>query len=180
MFTLKSEQPPPYEEIPKPYTVDRGKTFYDWSEKKMTEIYYDHCIDIFPSGNNFSCQFISDRDKTYFITFKLNDLNQAQSCCLWSAGEFWAPRPDVLQNMTFQKETESQKQQVTWWNYNIPLPGPFGYGTVKENIPYAFWFPVISGWVQQNFSNYSPEKPDPRIFELPDLCHKELKVYSFD
>src|SRR5438128_1427555 len=46
MYEFKSDQAPPFREIPKPFTSVRGITHYDWSERKMTEIYRDHCIDI--------------------------------------------------------------------------------------------------------------------------------------
>jgi hypothetical protein len=171
MYEFKATQSPPFQSIPRPVLAMRGHTSYDWSEKKMTEVYFDRCIDIFPSGNDFSCQFISDHDKTYFITFKLKDLTKAQSCCLWSEDAFWAPRPDVLQNMKFQKQMAIQGEQANWWIYDIPLPGPFGYGIGEQSSrPISFWFPVISGWVQQNFFNYAIDNVGNSDFDLPPIC----------
>jgi len=64
-------------------------------------------------------------------------------------------------------------RKVNWWILDIPLPGPFGYGTYDGNKPFAFWFPVISGWVQQEFFDYKEEKPDSKFFKLPEICSEE-------
>jgi hypothetical protein len=177
MYEFVSKESPPFATIPQPNQVSRGETHYDWPERKMIEIYYDRCINIFPSGNDFSCKFISDHDKTFFIKFPLRNLEKPKSCCLWSKDAFWAPRPDVLKNMSFQKKTLNSGKTVNWWIYDIPLPGPFGYGTVDGSAePVAFWFPVIGAWVQQNFSDYVQSKPDPKVFELPELCGDQVKV----
>lgn len=177
MYQFESETPPPFAEIPEKHQSLRGQTHYDWSSKKMTEIYLDRCIDIFPSGNDFSCQFISDQDHTYLLKFKLRDLSQMISCCRWSESAFWAPRPDVLHNMKFQKNGVLAGQKVRWWSYDIPLPGPFGYATrVGSDEPAAFWFPVIHGWVQQNFSHYRAALPNPKVFEIPQACLESHQI----
>jgi len=177
MYEFNSIQPPPFSAIPTPHKISRGQTHYDWSKKRMIEIYFDRCINIFPTGNDFSCKFISDHDKTYLIKFTVGTLETPKSCCLWSKEPFWAPRPDVLRNMRFHKKTKSEGQTINWWIYDIPLPGPFGYGTSKNlPRPVAFWFPVIDAWVQQNFFDYKEEKPDHKVFDLPQVCQSDLRV----
>lgn len=175
MYEFQSVQSPPFFEIPSLHTVINGETHYHWGKKAMTEIYYNRCIDIFTSGNNFSCQFLSVGEKTFLIKSKINhfDRNKISSCCLWSHGPFWAPRPDVLKNMLKDKQNSSIWRKVDWYELNIPLPGPFGYGVDKlTGNPFAFWFPVISGWVQQNFYDYSEPVKDESYFEIPQECKR--------
>ena len=177
MYEVNSTESPPFDKIPNEYLVTHGETHYDWIEKKMVEVYYDQCINIFSLGNNFSCKFISVKNKTYLIKFPIGQLKSPKSCCLWSKGDFWAPRPDVLHNFSFQKKSRYSNNVVNWWIYDIPLPGPFGYGTKDESgEPVAFWFPVIGAWVQQNFSEYKIEKPNPKEFVLPSLCQGQVPV----
>jgi hypothetical protein len=177
MNEFVAEEPPPYAEIPVPHQISRGWTHYDWPERKMTEIYGDRCINIFPGGNAFSCQFLSDHGRTYFIRYDLGNLAQARSCCLWSKDPFWAPRPDVLANMRFQKTLAVQGQDVKFWLLDIPLPGPFGYGTAAGTArPVAFWFPVIDAWVQQDFFDYEEKRPDATVFSLPEICQAPIDV----
>lgn len=175
MYEVKGEQAPPFSDISNPHKVIRGQTHYNWPERKMTEIYLDQCINIFPDGNNFSCKFISLRDKTYLMKFPLRDLRKPKSCCLWSKEPFWTPRPDVLLNMQFHKEGKLGDQKVNWWIHDMPLPGPFGYGIENgSSKPAAFWFPVIGAWVQQNFSNYSEKAPPAAVFDLPEVCRSKV------
>jgi len=178
MYEFKSETRPPFLKIPSPHKVIRGKTYYDWSQQSMVEVYFDRCIDIFPKGNQFSCKFISKKNKTYLVKSRLGEVEKIKSCCLWSNSSFWAPRPDVLRNMKFEKETRTNDgTEILWWIYDIPLPGPFGYGTTKKDSePAAFWFPVISGWVQQNFHNFSKSKPDAQVFDLPSKCNTKIEL----
>jgi hypothetical protein len=170
MFEFSSDQRPPFSSIPKPNSFLPGETHYDWDSQSMTEIYPDKCIDIFPNGRDFSCQFTSVADKTYLIKYSGRD-NSPDSCCLWSESGFWAPRPDVLKNMVFDQKMIFDGSESVWWTLDIPLPGPFGYGTFRNSkTPVAFWFPVINGWVQQDFFHFSTEKPDSKYFELPQMC----------
>lgn len=171
MYELPVSETPPLLEIPAERLVSRGKTFYDFTKKKMAEFYQDRCLNIFASGNNFSCKFISSYGKTHLIRYELGNLTRPQSCCLISAEPFWAPRPDVLRNMSLQQKSGTGRETVNWWILDTPLPGPFGYGTTdRTKEPVAFWFPVINGWVQQNFSDYSDKAPAPISFALPAMC----------
>lgn len=171
MYEIKSRERPPFENIPVGSSHTQGRTYYDWTSKKMVEIYFHRCINIFPNGNNFSCKFISDHDRTYLIKFPIGRFGKPDSCCRWSRDAFWAPRPDVLQNFSFQKTSTFADNSVNWWIHDVPLPGPFGYGTeVTTGEPVAFWFPVIGAWAQQNFSGYTRQNPDPRVFALPAIC----------
>lgn len=177
MHEFQSTKSPPFSQVPEPYTILPGQTFYDWSSKMMTEIYLEKCIDIFHEGRDFPCQFISIQDKTFFIKFAKSKPTIPESCCLWSKDAFWGPRPDVIQNMVFEQELQFKKEKTQWWILDILLPGPFGYGFTKHaNTPVAFWFPVISGWVQQNFANFQSKKPDPKHFQLPNICLKEIPL----
>jgi hypothetical protein len=170
MFEFESSQRPPFATLP-PHTFITGKTFYDWDSKSMTESYPEKCIDIFSEGRDYPCQFTSVKDKTYLIKFRKDAPDQVDSCCKWTNSGFWAPRPDVVRNMTFDQSLTFSGKQSNWWDLIIPLPGPFGYGMFgNTNVPAAFWFPVISGWVQQDFSHFTPSKPDPKYFELPPSC----------
>jgi hypothetical protein len=175
MYETSSAQTPPYTQIPEPHSVSRGRTYYDWSDRSMTEIYRDRCIDIFEGGNDFSCQFLSNHEKTYLIRFALGDLTKPTSCCRWSADPFWAPRPDVLANMHFQQSLKLDGTDTDFWSLDIPIPGPFGYGVAGKR-PVAFWFPVIGGWVQQEFSDYVSARPDPGVFEAPRICQGEIPL----
>ena len=176
MYEVPTTETPPLFDIPAERLISRGKTFYDWPKKRMAEYYQDRCLNIFSSGNNFSCKFISTYGETHLIRYELGDLTKPKSCCLISADPFWAPRPDVLRNMGFQKQTVSGRVKTNWWILDTPLPGPFGYGTVeRSNHPVAFWFPVVDGWVQQIFSDYSDKAPPIRSFTVPPLCrHAEV------
>ncbi len=177
MFEFVSEQRPPFNKIPQPNKILKGATYYDWSQQSMTEIYYDKCIDIFPHGRDYACQFTSIKDQTFLIKFIDHDLKKPEACCLWSHEPFWAPRPDVISNMVFKKSVPIENEKIKYWILDIPLPGPFGFGFYEDkNIPAFFWFPVISGWVQQNFKNIRIEPPDKRFFELPELCQKKLSL----
>lgn len=170
MHEFPSAQRPPFIEIPQPGSVIHGKTYYDWSRQSITEIYQERCIDIFPEGRDFPCQFLSVKEKTYLISFSKNQ--QAESCCQWSEGGFYAPRPDVLSIM--KKDDALLGSGIEWLILDIELPGPFGYGLQEESrAPAAFWFPVRSGWVQQNFHGFTSEQPLPEVFEIPALCQKQ-------
>lgn len=165
------ETPPVLALIPQNF-ISSGETHYDWSKRKMVEVYLDRCLNIFPSGNDFSCKFLSSYGKTYLIRSELGNINKLKSCCLLSADPFWAPRTDVLRNMGFQKTT-GERNKTNWWILDTPLPGPFGYGTLERSgDPVAFWFPVIDKWVQQNFSNYSERQPPPAVFAFPRICRE--------
>jgi len=175
MFEFASEERPPLSKVSGPSIP--GQTYYDWDSQSMTEIYPEKCIDIFPDGRDFPCQFTSRREKTYLIRSKPQDAGQVDSCCAWSHSDFWAPRPDVLQNMVFDRDLDLEGVKADWWILDIPLPGPFGYGTFSSSAtPAAFWFPVISGWVQQTFSEFSQVIPDPKYFQLPDICNGNIPV----
>jgi len=161
---------PPVLEMPADRLVSRGETHYDWTKRKMVEVYKDRCINIFSNGNDFSCKFFSTYGRTFLIRYDLGDTTRPRSCCEIE-GDFWAPRKDVLRNMGFQKETGAGATLTQWWLLDTPLPGPFGYGTMKRSQnPKAFWFPVIGAWVQQNFFNYSEEQPPSSVFSMPRIC----------
>ena len=161
--------------LPTPHQILRGETYYDWNKKSMTERYLDKCIDIFPDGRDYPCQFLSVQDVTYLIRFKPEPKKEFASCCRWSDEAFWAPRPDVISNMKFEKELVMAGSKIDFWLLDIPLPGPFGYGFVAgSSQPASFWFPVISGWVQQNFADYTSQLADPSVFAVPPPCHASL------
>jgi hypothetical protein len=171
MYEIESDQRPPFDDAAAiSRGVIHGSTYYNWKERKMTEIYRERCIDIFPDGRDFPCQFTSIGNQTYFIKYSRSMPPEPQACCLWSKNEFWAPRPDVLRNMT-QDLSQAATSKTAWWILDIPFPGPFGYGTGTTNgVPVAFWFPVINGWVQQEFSDFISEKPAETYFQLPSVC----------
>jgi len=177
MFEFASDKRPPLQVIPTKHAKLRGITHYDWSLQAMTEIYYDQCIDIFPNGRDDACQFLSRRDSTYLIKFADRDTSKPKSCCKWRASEFWAPRPDVLRQMVFDRALPIDQRAIKRWILDIPMPGPFGYGIFADSgKPAAFWFPVISGWVQQQFYEFKAERPAAKVFDLPQICQVvELK-----
>jgi len=173
MFEFSSDARPPVESIPKANQQIHGKTYYDWTRQSMTEVYQERCIDIFPAGREFPCQFTSIKDRTYFVRFSTTTKNQPESCCLWRDTAFWAPRPDVLRNMIFDRDMRYGNKNTRWWTLDVPLPGPFGYG-VADGRPTAFWFPVISGWVQQVFHHFSTRQPSADAFALPAVCQSKI------
>ena len=172
MYEFAGGERPPRAEMTQPFGVIHGSTHYDWSRKSMTEMYRERCIDIFPEGRDYPCQFTSIADQTFFIRFSKSLPHQAESCCLWRSEPFWAPRPDVLQVMTFDRLQQWQGVDANWWIMDTPEPGPFGYG-LSGGRPVAFWFPVISGWVQQAFRDFTTVTPGPDVFELPAVCRVE-------
>jgi len=179
MFEFPPNQRPPWPTLPVSHSSFRGQTFYDWDRKSMTEIYPERCIDIFPSGRDFPCQFLSVRDRTFFITFRSGITADPDSCCLWRKEGFWAPRPDVLFTMRFDQSMGAQGQKTDWWVWEIPLPGPFGYGLSHDRLePVAFWFPTLSGWVFQRFSHFSSQVPPAQSFEIPKLCRSAIPSCS--
>lgn len=169
MYEFSGSQRPPRAELSQPLGVIHGSTYYDWSRKSMTEIYRERCIDIFPEGRDYPCQFTSIADKTFFIRFAKSEAHQVESCCLWRREPFWPPRPDVLRVMSYDQQQSWQGVDTTWWILDTPEPGPFGYG-LSGGRPVAFWFPVISGWVQQVFRDFSTVAPASAPFELPVIC----------
>lgn len=173
MHEFISKKRPPLPRVEKPAQTIKGTTYFDAASKSMTEIYQERCIDIFESGRDFPCQFLSVGPVTWLIKFKKN---VPSSCCKWRQGPFWAPRRDVVQNMKFDREQKLHGKSVNWWILNIPLPGPFGYGFHADGQPAAFWFPVISGWVQQEFHHFSPVRPDPAVFSVPEICQQDAQV----
>lgn len=167
MYEFDAKHEPPLDPIPQPHRALRGTTHYDSTRQSMTEIYRDQCIDIFPAGRQAPCQFTSIRDKTYLMRFD----PAGATCCQWSGKAFHAPRRDVVQNMAFSKSTDLGQRAVDTWFLDIPLPGPFGYGFVAQtNTPAVFWFPILSGWAQQNFHNFSATEPPAGAFDLIPAC----------
>lgn len=173
MHEFKSNSRPPVALNQNSHVI-RGSTYYDWDRHSMTEIYRDQCIDIFPEGRDFPCQFTSVGSKTFFIKYAKSNHAHVDSCCLWSKDPFWAPRPDVIRNMKFDIVGNTRVAGINWWILDIPMPGPFGYGLQKNGAPSAFWFPVISGWVQQEFMNFKNHAPGAKYFQVPNQCLGEI------
>jgi hypothetical protein len=181
MHEVQSEDRPPFFDLEgspgRSTAVLPGRTFYDWTQHKMVEVYLDRCINIFPSGNDFACKFISSGNTTYLVKYPRGNLRRADSCCRWSDGDFYAPRPDVLRNFQRQNQSTHDGRTTNWWVLEEPMPGPFGYGLDSPtNEPLTFWFPVIGAWAQQNFSNFSTAPPDPEVFAIPELCASKVPV----
>lgn len=79
--------------------------------------------------------------------------------------------------MAFVKQKTIKDEVVNIWMLDIPLPGPFGYSTeIASGSPRSFWFPVISGWVQQDFKDYSSEAPSTENFSIPESCKLKPSV----
>jgi hypothetical protein len=172
MHEFKASERPPHSKLPDSRVTTNGTTFYDADIPAMTEIYQERCIDIFPDGRNYACQFLSVRDRTWLLKFKKSSQMTIDTCCLWRKDAFWAPRRDVIRTMKFDRHQDLKGRRTSWWVLSIPLPGPFGYGLHDDGTPAAFWFPVLSGWVQQEFSGFSTERPDPKVFQIPELCRQ--------
>jgi hypothetical protein len=174
MFELAPDARPP---LGSPSgTFLRGETAYDWPSRRMTEWYPEKCIAIFPQGRDYPCRFTSLGDVTYLVRFRPGTAGEPESCCRWSASAFWAPRPDVLRNLHYDRALALNGRPTWWWLLDIPLPGPFGYGLDAQAVPRAFWFPVLSGWVQQDFEAYREGTPDPAAFALPPICRADGPV----
>lgn len=177
MYEVEGEEAPPFTDLSRARAILPGKTFYDWSRQSMVEVYSDRCISIFPSGNDFACKFISRGARTYLAKYKRGDLSKLESCCRWTDGDFYAPRPDVLRNFSWLRRTEAAGRSTDWWWLDEPLPGPFGYGLdTISGEPRTFLFPVIGAWAQQNFFNFSSARPDQMEFNLPELCSEVAPV----
>jgi len=174
MYEYRSSSRPPITRLPVDTKFIDGVTHYDWDRRAMTEIYHERCIDIFSAGRDFSCQFLSKKNKTYFIK---NLGEEKESCCRWSAGDFWAPRPDVLSTMKFDEHSNLRGRDVFWSWLDIGLPGPFGYGLFNASKePAAFWFPVIGGLVQQEFYHFRTSDIDRDLFSLPLSCKSNISI----
>ncbi len=174
MHEFSSPTRPPVADLKKQKLTIKGTTHFDSGVPAMTEIYKKQCIDIFDSGRDFPCQFLSVGSVTWFIKFSKDGKSRPESCCKWSPGPFWSPRRDVVHNMI--NDSQGQKlrgKNVSWWVLDIPLPGPFGYGFYTNGQPAAFWFPVNSGWVQQEFRDFNGERPASTLFGKPEICRDE-------
>ena len=92
MYEFSSEARPPFASVKAPNFIIHGVTHFDSSTQSMTEIYQERCIDIFESGRDFPCQFLSVGPSTYLIKFAKNKPTEPESCCKWSNDPFFAPR----------------------------------------------------------------------------------------
>lgn len=179
-------QLPPYSEIPiKNTTLGRGRTYYDWSLPAMIEYYYDICIPIFETtSNNFTCNFLNVNGTAYIV---VNDPRATgrPPCCIYQKP--WnPPAPDFLQKapgVQYNGTGVYYSRSVLWWvlNDEHDPAGPFGYSffqdtcqpSTNENIsctPSQFFFRATTGFASQFFDNYKVEKPDPKVFAVPNSC----------
>lgn len=120
---------PPYNATLPAGSYSFGTTYYDWSKQAMVEVYYDKCIDIFPSaGNNYSCMFLNVNASTFLTRSFANGTN---SCCLFET-PWYPPPPNFLHQDGISFAGVTHKMSVlpiNWWNIPVPPPaGPFSYG----------------------------------------------------
>lgn len=170
--------PPPYiNGIPDaPFIATRGEVYYDWASQAMIEKRLDYCVNIFPTGNNFTCIFHNVNKTSYLVTAGPN--SPFPPCCVF--GQPWfPPPPDFLQTRVqaqFAAYAPWSNVSALWWVVPSVAPptGPFWYAFASEQSPQvylSFSFPGVNGWVQQNFFNITYAAPDPAVFELPAQCN---------
>lgn len=169
---------PPYDAPPPlPYSAGRGRTYYDWTISSMLEVYDDFCVPIFQNGSQWKCHFLNTKGVSYLISSDPKSFYPP--CCVF--GKPWSPpAPNFLQNRAILENGTStlDGRSVSWWvmNGTAEEGAPFGYGfygDTKQNwrIPAAFYFRGFVGWTQQNFFDWSPEKPSSSVFDVPSQCN---------
>lgn len=191
IFTTDTSHPPPINEKLHPEYIRHlgtGRTYYDWEERSMLEVYDNFCVPIFENPNTdfqFPCQFLNVNEKVYLRVF--NNTSRP-SCCLF-AENFHPPLPSFAydNNLKYNSTIKMyDNKYADFWSFNIPPPGPFWYGWYRESInghriPASFAFLTVEpeGWTIQNFFNYLNEKPSKEIFEIPKECKNVLKCVVF-
>uniref|UniRef100_A0A914C7A7 Uncharacterized protein n=1 Tax=Acrobeloides nanus TaxID=290746 RepID=A0A914C7A7_9BILA len=112
-------------------------------------------------------------------------------CCIF--GQPWEPAaPDFANNLPYNKtidlcdndETIDFYIRTMWDNnteYNV-----FGYGFSKNLTTDGtnswrkgarFFMLGYEGWISQFFYDFEAQKPDPSVFELPDICKNAPLCY---
>ncbi|EFA76268.1 hypothetical protein PPL_10029 [Heterostelium album PN500] len=173
-----SDQEPPFSNnnIPPPFKGGSGRTYYDWSNQAMHEVYNDFCVPIFSNGSDWTCDFINVKGVSYLVTHDDRPAD-VPPCCIF--GDPWyPPAPNFIQTCgAVQNVTSSLNgQQVDYWTIYLPDSGSFGYGfyangTSNGWTPASFYFAAApSGWTIQNFENFQPTTPPANAFQVPDSC----------
>ena len=172
MYEYPAHYQPPMEYPPEESFKIFGQTYFDAETKSFTEIYQNKCIDIFPDGGRYPCQFLSKGNRTWLIRFDQQNPESIKSCEVWPVPEFYGPQPDFLRNFPTKRSGIFRGHEAQIWLLDIPLPGPFGYMTRPGNDfhPVSFWFPVIGGWAQQDFYSTDRGKIPENVFTLPKQC----------
>lgn len=176
-FTAPLAVKPPFVngEPPAPFWGTRGKTYYDWPNRRMIEIRKDFCVNIFGFSNLFPCTFHNINGTSYLYSENTTGL---PPCCVF--GQPWNPPPPgfLRNNVTAMLARRSpwNGQQSDWFIVPSILPptGPFWFAfknyTTSPQVYLSFSFPGMEGWVQQNFWNVSEAPIDPTVWDLPPTC----------
>eukprot|EP00759_Apiculatamorpha_spiralis_P006917 PhF_6_TR14129/c0_g1_i3/m.22597 len=123
----------------------------------MIEKRFDYCVNIFPTGNNFSCVFHNINATSYLLTEGPN--SPFPPCCIF--GQPWhPPPPDFLRSKVRSQYVPGNYPwagvNAQWWIVPSIKPpvGPFYYAFASNSTPQvykSFSFPGVNGWVEQNF-----------------------------
>jgi len=141
----------------------------------MIEVRQDYCVNIFPTGNNFSCTFFNVQGAVYLIADDPSLVHPP--CCLF--GRPWhPPAPTFLrddQTATMFATAPWGQQLANWWILPSvdPPTGPFYFAFRNNSSPQvylSFTFPGVEGFVVQNFFNIKYQRPDPSVWIIPDQC----------
>jgi len=173
---IESNMPPYYNNagIPNPpYWAGRGITYYDWSIQSMRERYFDFCVPIFTNGSNWRCDFLNTQSTSYLITYD-DRPSYVPPCCIFLQ-PWHPPAPNFLDNTTAAYNGTSMigGSLAEWWVLDVPIDqgGPFGYAFFYNSAtPAAFYFGAVNGWTLQNFFDFTPDKPNQNVWEIPEEC----------
>jgi len=187
VFNITSSTPP-YAKVPSgrfmPQT--RGTTYYDWTSKSMTEVYYDGCIPIFPdfpldSTPLFPCSFVNGPDHVaYIVTGNNRPKGWPGPCCVF-AKPWYPPAPSSLQMfMAFDQVHRFQgRSSYVYKLLTGELGGGWFYYEFFENAPdelAAFHFPGmptssnLNTYVGQFYTDFLGNRPLPSMFLPPASC----------
>eukprot|EP00026_Physarum_polycephalum_P016797 Phypoly_transcript_17798.p1 GENE.Phypoly_transcript_17798~~Phypoly_transcript_17798.p1 ORF type:complete len:235 (+),score=27.21 Phypoly_transcript_17798:31-705(+) len=158
---------------PPPYSAGRGMTYYDWSFKAMREVYLDFCVPIFPNGSNWKCDFLNVNATSYLIMY--DDRPQGQpECCVFEE-PWYPPAPNFLQvsNAVPNGTGTVWGQPVEWFFIDVSADfgGPFGYSYFTSPLsPSSFYFGGVTGWILQQYQNFTDAKPSFDVWKIPPAC----------
>ncbi len=194
IFQNYEDNPPPYNNPPEglapdDYEVSYGTTYYDATYipddgdgiGAMREDYLERCLPLFPTGNEYSCSYISLGNKAYFLKYEDESLNvTTANICLFSPGNH-PPERDFIQHLPYSPEDSERLNDSVLAYRDEAIDDAedlFGYAFNKQTeedgyqYPQSFYFsgnrdpnngtyaPIIS----QHYSNFRVEKPELQIW----------------
>lgn len=192
VFSNYETWPPPYASppdglTPDDYEVSYGASYYDSTYVPadgdgigaMMEHYQDRCLPIFPSGNHYTCSFVSLGNKAWFLRYD-DRPSGTPACCQFSLQNH-PPRRDFIKHLPYSPTRSAHLGgAVQAYALTVPPGILFGYAFWKEPTPdsvdtqaepyrhpQSFYFsgsptdPPNAPIVSQNYTNFRMQRPDP-------------------